>query len=97
VNAALDLDLRAQGKPGRTVQIAFPFLPGAMGKTVSATVKIWRPPPKPGAAGDDIAGLLIEGSLPDDAVLVLQQRPVISGSVGVVRFAGTGLAAASPV
>lgn len=69
VNAALDLDLRAQGKPSKAVRIVFPFLPDARGKTVSATVQIWRPPSKPGAAGDDIAGLFIEGSLPDDAIL----------------------------
>jgi hypothetical protein len=33
----------------------------------------------------------------DDVCLVLQQRLVISDSAGVMRFAGGGLAAASPV
>ena len=62
VNAAFGLDARAQGQPTGTVALDFPLVrqgdPGGS-PPVRATVERWLPPPREGAAGDDIAGLVL--------------------------------------
>jgi len=73
VNSALGLDQRSQGKPDGTVTIEFPLLASASTgplaastRRLTAIVTVWRPPPPAmGMAGDDIAGLVIDGDLPD--------------------------------
>jgi V8-like Glu-specific endopeptidase len=63
VNAALGLDPRQQKQPDAPVTLDFPLAGGAL--TLTATVERWLPPPREGAAGDDIAGLGLasEGTL----------------------------------
>src|SRR6185437_14435046 len=58
VNAALGLDLVQQARPERQVLVDFPLVAPGMAP-LEATVVAWVPPPKPGAAGDDVAGLLL--------------------------------------
>ena len=59
VNVALGLDARAQGRPVGTVALGFPLVRQNNAESVpaEATVVRWLPPPREGAAGDDIAGL----------------------------------------
>lgn len=68
VNAALGLDKQEQAKPTRIVALDFPWLDGA--PQVQASVELWLPPRREGAAGDDIAGLTLSGSgrAPEGAV-----------------------------
>src|SRR4051812_58393 len=62
VNAALGLDPRQQRQPDGPVTLDFPLADGA--PTLTATVERWMPPPREGAAGDDIAGLVLNEALP---------------------------------
>lgn len=59
VNAALGRNELAQERPAEAVALDFPLLPGE--PQVRATVESWLPPPRDGAAGDDIAGLVLAG------------------------------------
>ena len=60
VNTALGLNPREQGVPSSVVTVDFP-LAGAEDGTRAwrASVERWLPPPREGAAGDDIAGLML--------------------------------------
>lgn len=62
VNTALGLDQRTQDRPAGVLRITFPLLPSSSASSLRASVAMWRQPPRPGAAGDDIAGLVIEAS-----------------------------------
>ncbi|MGH4000453.1 MAG: trypsin-like peptidase domain-containing protein, partial [Pseudonocardiaceae bacterium] len=65
VNSALGRDRRAQDQPAGEVTVAFAV---GDGPTLRARVQRWLPPPRTGAAGDDIAGLvLISTELPTGA------------------------------
>ena len=69
VNDALGRHLGAQGPPPSfsELRVGFPFL----SRTTSpcrAWISRWMPPSRPGAAGDDIAGLVLEDNPPDSAV-----------------------------
>jgi WD40 repeat protein len=57
VNAALGLNANEQPKPDGSVTLDFPLLPTT--PRAAATIDLWLPPPRPGAAGDDIAGLVL--------------------------------------
>ena len=63
VNAALGLEPRAQARPEHPVSVDFPRAALDMAP-LTATVVAWVPPPKPGAAGDDVAGLLLTSDPP---------------------------------
>jgi 3',5'-cyclic AMP phosphodiesterase CpdA len=66
VNAALGLDPLAQARPLGTVRVDFPL--AAHGAApLTAAIASWVPPPKPGAAGDDVAGLLLADDPPAPA------------------------------
>ena len=71
VNAALGRDARSQPQPDPLVVIEFPFLTGTTDRVVAhcrARVRLWLPPAREGAAGDDLAGLeVVEGRVPDGA------------------------------
>lgn len=56
VNAALGLDARQQSQPTEPVTLDFPLVGPS---TFRATVEQWLPPPREGATGDDIAGLVL--------------------------------------
>ncbi|MGD0243387.1 MAG: serine protease, partial [Streptosporangiaceae bacterium] len=62
VNVALGLDPRQQRQPDGPVTLDFPLADGA--PTLMATVARWLPPPRAGAAGEDIAGLVLDEALP---------------------------------
>jgi len=59
VNAALGRDRRAQDRPADEVTVE-PAV--ADGPPLRARVRCWLPPPRTGAAGDDIAGLVLTGT-----------------------------------
>src|ERR687894_47283 len=59
VNAALGRDRRAQDRPAGEITVE-PAL--ADGLPLRARVRCWLPPPRTGAAGDDIAGLVLTGT-----------------------------------
>jgi WD40 repeat protein/3',5'-cyclic AMP phosphodiesterase CpdA len=63
VNAAIGQELLSQNHPDGTVLVDFPYAAPAV-DPMRAKVVAWVPPPRPGAAGDDIAGLLLDGDLP---------------------------------
>ncbi len=65
VNAALGRNARQQEQPTGPVQLDFPLLDAPM---MIATVERWLPPPREGAAGDDIAGLVLAERAPAGAV-----------------------------
>jgi hypothetical protein len=65
VNAALGRDSRSQDQPSETIIITFPLL--SQGGDVIAVVERWFPPPREGAAGDDLAGLRLLGPAPPTA------------------------------
>ena len=71
VNTALGLSAREQGQPTGTVALDFPLARTSDRggpATLRATVERWLPPPREGAAGDDIAGLvLVDGHAPEGA------------------------------
>ncbi len=54
---------RAQGQPDGVVTVDFPLLDDspAAPQRLNAVVERWLPPPREGAAGDDLAGLLLVG------------------------------------
>ncbi|MGH4007770.1 MAG: trypsin-like peptidase domain-containing protein, partial [Pseudonocardiaceae bacterium] len=56
VKSALDRDRRAQDHPAGEVIVEFAVSDGT---PLRARVQRWLPPPRPGAAGDDIAGLVL--------------------------------------
>jgi WD40 repeat protein/3',5'-cyclic AMP phosphodiesterase CpdA len=62
VNTALGREQRAQERPDGVVAVAFPLLAkhGGLAPAGLARVVRWVPPPRQGAAGDDLAGLLLE-------------------------------------
>jgi hypothetical protein len=63
VNAALGLPVYSQPRPKDRVRVEFPLLDGGTA-AAEATVQKWLPPPAPGAAGDDVAGLeLVDGGV----------------------------------
>jgi WD40 repeat protein/3',5'-cyclic AMP phosphodiesterase CpdA len=66
VNVALGRDAREQEPPGGSlVSVEFPLLGGTEAgqpARLSARVERWLPPSRTGAAGDDIAGLLLVGA-----------------------------------
>jgi hypothetical protein len=65
VNSALGRDRRAQDQPAGEVTVEFA---AGDGPPLRARVQRWLPPPRAGAAGDDIAGLiLISTELPQKA------------------------------
>ena len=72
VNMALGLEVLEQERPTKDVIIDFPFLTSTrtrIARKVRAYVECWIPPPREGAAGDDIAGLrLIDGPAPEGAI-----------------------------
>ncbi len=71
VNAALGLDLRTQTQPAGIVTVQFPFAQAATDSAglprFSARAERWLPPARAGAAGDDVAGLvLVDADAPGD-------------------------------
>jgi WD40 repeat protein/3',5'-cyclic AMP phosphodiesterase CpdA len=67
INAALGLDPRAQAQPQGVVNVDFPLLDNQARSRprLHARVQRWLPPPREGAVGDDLAGLILpEGQLP---------------------------------
>ena len=94
VNIALGLDARAQGQPAGVVLLDFPLVPSG-DKDASphrATVVRWLPPPREGAAGDDIAGLeLLTGAAPAETVAaqLAVDAPRIGRPVRVFGYPGS--------
>jgi WD40 repeat protein/3',5'-cyclic AMP phosphodiesterase CpdA len=67
VNAALGRDARAQAQPTSIVRLDFPLVAGPSSPR-GASVVNWLPPPREGAAGDDLACLVLtDGPAPDGA------------------------------
>src|SRR5215831_17170364 len=60
VNAALGLNPREQRQPTGEITLDFPLVRPAP-PALSASVERWLPPPREGATGDDIAGLVLAG------------------------------------
>ncbi len=91
VNAALGLDPRNQRKPGDPVTLDFPLAAGPGAIRGRAQVVRWLPPPRDGAAGDDVAGLVLDEPPPDGtqpARLVVNPPPV-GQEVRVFGYPGT--------
>jgi WD40 repeat protein len=65
VNSALGLNANEQPKPDGIVALDFPLLPTT--PRAMARIDLWLPPPRPGAAGDDIAGLVLTDTTPPTA------------------------------
>lgn len=88
MNAALNRDLRDREVPAESVQLCFPLLK-ARPQRVARVVR-WFPPVPDAAIVDDIAVLLIQGDLPDDAVPArIDVRPVAPGrTVDVFGYPG---------
>jgi WD40 repeat protein/3',5'-cyclic AMP phosphodiesterase CpdA len=82
VNAALGRDVRAQEQPDGPVAAAFPLVPGIK-DVFKAQVARWLPPPRGGAAGEDLAGLVFDKpELPSDhAVARLAETDPEPGTV----------------
>ncbi len=95
VNAALGLDARAQHQPDGAVLLDFPLVPNLSASqhptTYSARVTKWLPPPRDGAAGDDIAGLVLTHGPPPGAVPArMTVNPPSAGcAVRVFGYPGT--------
>jgi WD40 repeat protein len=75
VNRALGLDARAQAQPADIVTVDFPLLPGAGAEGGQhrrvAVVERWLAPPREGAGGGDLAGLVLtDGPVPGGAIPV---------------------------
>lgn len=66
VNVALGLDARTQPAPADPVTVEFPLLPGGPFRGTARVVR-WLAPAGEGAAGDDIAGLLLSSAPPPGA------------------------------
>jgi WD40 repeat protein len=82
VNTALGRDQRAQHQPAAGVGLAvdFPLLEG--NQRVAVSVAAWLPPPDGRNAGDDVAGLLLDGPGPDGAAIArLAVEPPRPGQV----------------
>jgi WD40 repeat protein/3',5'-cyclic AMP phosphodiesterase CpdA len=62
VNSALGREQRAQEQPDGVVGVEFPLLATHGGPAAGGLARVvrWVPPPRQGAAGDDLAGLLLE-------------------------------------
>jgi WD40 repeat protein/3',5'-cyclic AMP phosphodiesterase CpdA len=88
VNVAMGRDQRAQDPASGVVTVDFPLASGTSGRRFScqAHADCWRPPPRHGAVGDDIAGLVLadDPALPDVAPARLATSPAAAGSVVVV-------------
>lgn len=72
VNAALGVDASERSMPSGDIRVGFPFLNIAGAVVSTATVEMWRPP-VPSSNGDgvvvnDLAGLLLHGDPPAQAV-----------------------------
>ncbi len=85
VNIALARDRRSQGQPSEFIAVDFPLLPGSplgLG-SFRAQVACWRPPPRVGTAGDDIAGLVLveDSTLPVVSPARLAANPASAGCV----------------
>ncbi len=78
VNAALGRDRAAPDRPAGEVTVAF-----ADGPPLRAVVQRWLPPPRTGAIGDDVAGLVLASTeLPAGAVPVrLAANPPTRGQM----------------
>ncbi|MGD0068495.1 MAG: serine protease, partial [Streptosporangiaceae bacterium] len=68
INAVLGREQRAhsQPEPEAEVLVDFPLLDD--NRPVRATVVVWLPPADPRGMGDDVAGLVIGGDLPSEAI-----------------------------
>jgi WD40 repeat protein/V8-like Glu-specific endopeptidase len=91
VNAALGLDPRAQNQPAEAVTVDFPLAanPGAVRR--GARVVRWLPPPREGAAGDDLAGLVLGEPPPDgtEPARLVVNPPQVGQEVRVFGYPGT--------
>ncbi|MGH3248919.1 MAG: trypsin-like peptidase domain-containing protein [Trebonia sp.] len=95
INAVLGREQRAQPQPGpeTRVFVDFPLLDDS--RPVRATVVAWLPPSDSRGRGDDVAGLVIGGSLPSGAVAArLAVEPARAGHE--VRVFGYPVAPARP-
>ena len=93
VNAALGLDLRAQAQPPGVVTVEFPLVDDRAGALprLAARVERWLPPPRDGAAGDDVAGLVLTGGrAPDGAApaRLIVNPPPLGRAVRVFGYPG---------
>jgi 3',5'-cyclic AMP phosphodiesterase CpdA len=91
VNTALGLNSRQQGRPDGTISVDFPIA-DPHSAPLTAAVTLWLPPPRDGAAGDDIAGLeLISGPAPDSAkpARLAVEAPRPGRAVRVFGYPGT--------
>lgn len=88
VNVATGKDPRSQDRVAGLVTVDFPLAPVSPGPRIRyrAHVDCWRPPPRHGAVGDDIAGLVLadDPALPDVTPARLATIPAPSASVVVV-------------
>ena len=92
VNAALGLDPRSQGRPAGEVAVDFPLAEHSDDGVGRAVVVVWLPPPREGAAGDDIAGLeLVSSRTPAGvaAALLAVDMPRPGRAVRVFGYPGT--------
>ena len=90
VNSALGLETRNQIRPDSTVQVDFPLVAADSGP-LAASVTEWLPPPRAGAAGDDIAGLeLVFGPAPVETrpARFAVETPRVGRSVRVFGYPG---------
>jgi hypothetical protein len=89
VNAALGRDPTTQDRPAGEFTVAFP---DGEGSPLRAAVQRWLPPPRTGAIGDDVAGLVLTSTeLPAGAVPArLAANPPTQGRVvNVFGYPGT--------
>jgi WD40 repeat protein/3',5'-cyclic AMP phosphodiesterase CpdA len=88
VNVALGRDQRSQDRANELVTVDFPLAPTPLTRRSSyrAHVECWRPPPRQGAVGDDIAGLVIadDPALPDVTPARLATSPTAADTLVVV-------------
>ena len=95
VNAALGREVRAQVQPVDVVAVEFPLLidPETADHPArrQAVVQKWLPPPRLGAAGDDFAGLVLDGQLPAGAApaRLATNVPPVGQTVRVFGYPGT--------
>ena len=95
INAALGLSVRAQEQPTEIVELDFPLLrisPGVPGSVRRrAAVVRWFPPPREGAAGDDLACLeLVDEPAPEEArpARLIVSLPVVGHPVRLFGYPG---------
>jgi WD40 repeat protein/3',5'-cyclic AMP phosphodiesterase CpdA len=88
VNQALGREKHSQILPNAQLRLDFPYFPVPANERLTATISAWRPPPQPGAAGDDIAGLVIKGQLPPYAIpgTLMTDVPEPGTAVDVLGF-----------